>query len=359
MNRIWKHKRTCSYLVILIIFITTFPLPSNAQESSLPVAPIIIDNVPINTKYMMRDGQIHVPAIFFKHTGAQVDWNEIYRSVVFQAKDKKVAFPVGKNYTDEYDRVTRSWNRGILSSETIEFQNEVFVPLMEVAKKLDMDISYDHKAKRTLISTNLYVKSNGMNKRATSRKLVALTFDDGPEDYYTPKILDILKEKGVLATFFVVGYEINSYPDMMKRIVNEGHGIGNHTTTHPDLRTKWSVDVRKEIVTTQEILLKTIGRKSDLFRPPFGAITKADIAILNEIGMRNILWSVDTLDWSGLSGREIVNIVLRDVSPGGIILQHNFQHERLLDGTVEALPVIIDELHEQGYTFVTVQTLLE
>lgn len=105
---------------------------------------------------------------------------------------------------------------------------------------------------------------------------------------------------------------------------------------------------------------KVVGRKPDLFRPPFGAFTKADLALLHELGMRNILWTVDTRDWSGLSADEIMEIVHREISPGGIVLQHNFQYNRgLLDGTVEALPRIIDDLQKQGYKFVTLQTLLD
>jgi peptidoglycan/xylan/chitin deacetylase (PgdA/CDA1 family) len=145
----------------------------------------------------------------------------------------------------------------------------------------------------------------------------------------------------------------------MKRIVDEGHGIANHTYNHPNLRLVWSNQVKEELRSTQNEMARVVGKKPDLFRPPFGAFTKADIAIFNEIGMRNIMWSVDTLDWSGLSGEEILKIVHRDISPGGIILQHNFHSEApLLDGTVEALPRIIDELRAKGYKFVTLQTML-
>lgn len=105
-------------------------------------------------------------------------------------------------------------------------------------------------------------------------------------------------------------------------------------------------------------MVRVVGKKPDIFRPPYGAYTKADMLLFNEIGMRNILWFVDTLDWSGTTGEDILKIVHRDISPGGIVLQHNFQSDTgLLDGTIEALPKMIDELKAKGYRFVTVQTL--
>ncbi|MDF0725545.1 polysaccharide deacetylase family protein [Cytobacillus sp. S13-E01] len=347
----------CNCLMILLLSLASINV--HAQESRLPEAPIFIDENPINTKYIMREGHLLVPALFLKHTGSLVDWNEQYRSVVFQANDKKFAVPLGKKFTDDYDRGTGTWKRGTISTEAIEFNGTAFVPILDVAKKLGMNVRYDPEINRTFITTNLSIKPNIIEQATTAKKLVALTFDDGPENYYTPMILDILKEKAVPATFFVVGRQITRFPEVMKRIVNEGHGIANHSWRHPDLRYTWSSKVREEIQSTQQEMQKVVGRKPDVFRPPYGALTKADIRVLNEIGMRNIMWSVDTLDWSGLSGDEIVKIVHEQISPGGIVLQHNFQSNvRLLDGTVEALPRIIDDLQKQGYKFVTVQTLL-
>ncbi|MCT8136620.1 polysaccharide deacetylase family protein [Anaerobacillus sp. CMMVII] len=344
-------------VVIFLLSLITLSSPVYANESQLPEAPIFIDGQAITTKYIMRNGHLLVPAIFLKHTGTYVDWNEQYRSVVFRVNNTMFALPVGKNYSDDF--VNGLWQRSALPTETLEFNGEPFVPLVSVARKLGMGVRYDPVLNRTFITSTITIKSNTIMKANTDVKLVALTFDDGPESHYTPQILDILKAKGVPATFFVMGKQIEAFPDQMKRMVNEGHGIANHTWNHPNLRRVWTAKVRDEILSTQMQMEKVVGRKPDLFRPPFGAITKADVAVLNELGLRNIMWSVDTLDWSGLSGDEILKIVERDITPGGIILQHNFQsHERLLDGTIEALPKIIDELRARGYKFVTVQTLL-
>mgnify|MGYP005753542995 FL=1 len=222
-----------------------------------------------------------------------------------------------------------------------------------------MQARYDSVMNRTFITSNISVKTNHINRKNTSENLVALTFDDGPDDFYTPRMLDILKEKGVPATFFVVGKQVDAFPSLMKRIVDEGHAIANHTQTHPNLRNQWTANVRTQISSTQATMARVAGRRPDIFRPPYGSLTKADVAVLNELGMRNIMWSVDTVDWSGASAEEIIRTVHRDITPGGIILQHNFQsNSRLLDGTLEALPRIIDELQARGYRFVTVQTLL-
>lgn len=350
-----------SLLLWILCFVSgAMPFSTSfASESSLMQAPIVVDGKPITTRYIMREGHLLVPALFLKNTGVYVDWNNMFQSVVIKGPDTLFALPVGKKYTDDFDRQTGKWTRGQLATESLDFGGEPFIPLLDVVRKLGMSVSYDRTVGRTFITSNIPVTQNAKLKVNTTEKLVALTFDDGPEDYYTPMLLDILKEKRVPATFFVVGRQIEAFPEVMKRIVDEGHGIANHTWFHPNLRNSWSAKVREEIVTTQQELQRVVGRRPDLFRPPFGAITKADIRLLNELGMKNILWSVDTLDWSGNSADTILEIVHRDISPGGIILQHNFQsHARILDGTVEALPRIIDDLQEKGYKFVTLQTLL-
>lgn len=354
-----QKKHFSKIVCVLVCLLFVVPETIFSSESRLPEAPIIIDDQPIRTKYIMREGHLFVPAIFLKHTGAFVDWNEQYRSVVFRAGEVMFGLPIGKDFSDDYFRSTDTWKRSAVPVPALEFAGEPFVPLVHVAKKLGMTVRYDPEIARTFITSNISVKPNVINRVNTNEKLVALTFDDGPDDFYTSKILDVLKEKDVKVTFFVMGKQVRNYPEEMKRIVREGHGIANHTFNHPDMRRIWSGKIREEITTTQRELERVVGRKPDLFRPPFGAITKADTIVLNELGMRNIMWSVDTLDWSGLSGEEIVEIVLRDTKPGGIILQHNFQSDSpLLDGTVEALPVIIDELRKQGYKFVTIHTLL-
>jgi peptidoglycan/xylan/chitin deacetylase (PgdA/CDA1 family) len=190
-------------------------------------------------------------------------------------------------------------------------------------------------------------------------KRVALTFDDGPDNYYTPRILDILHAKGVPATFFIVGKEAKLYPNMVKRIVSEGNAIGNHSWDHPKLWTLSDAQVTQEIVSTQNEIQQITGQRTTLFRPPYGRATPSDVTLIHNLGYSIIDWSVDTLDWKGTPAPTILQYVKKETSPGGIILEHCLAgRPGELNGTLQALPQIVDNLKAQGYEFVTVPTLL-
>lgn len=191
-------------------------------------------------------------------------------------------------------------------------------------------------------------------------KQVALTFDDGPDHYYTPKILEILHAKGVPGTFFIVGKEAKRYPDMVRRIGEDGNVIGNHTWDHPRLWKLTNKQVTEEIHSTEKEIQRITGQRPTLFRPPYGRVTPAEVAFIHNLGYDIIDWSVDTLDWKGTSAPAILRIVNREVSPGSIILEHSLAgRPGELNGALQALPQIIDHLRAQGYRFVTVPTLLE
>jgi peptidoglycan/xylan/chitin deacetylase (PgdA/CDA1 family) len=192
-----------------------------------------------------------------------------------------------------------------------------------------------------------------------NKKWVALTFDDGPDNFYTYKILDILHEKKAPATFFIVGKEAKMFPEVLKRIVSEGHDIGNHTWDHPNFHYLNTSQVKQEIQKAEDEIQRITGKRTNLFRPPYGITTIEDIREIHNLGYRVIDWSVDTVDWKGTSAREILTLVNQEVSPGGIIVQHCMAGKKgELDGTVKALPQIIDRLRAQGYELVTVHTLL-
>jgi peptidoglycan/xylan/chitin deacetylase (PgdA/CDA1 family) len=192
-----------------------------------------------------------------------------------------------------------------------------------------------------------------------NKKWVALTFDDGPDNYYTDKILDILHEKKAPGTFFIVGKEAKMFPDVLKRIAHEGHDIGNHTWDHPNFHDLNTSQVIQEIQKAEGEIQRITGRRTDLFRPPYGIATIEDIRAIHNLGYRVIEWSVDTVDLKGGSAQQILGHVNQEVSPGGIILLQSMAGKRgELNGTVKALPKIIDRLRAQGYEFVTVHTLL-
>jgi polysaccharide deacetylase family sporulation protein PdaB len=198
-----------------------------------------------------------------------------------------------------------------------------------------------------------------VNDVSNAGQEVALTFDDGPDDKYTPLILDILKKYKIKATFFVVGDHVQKYPEMIKRISEEGHVIGNHSWDHADLVKLQNNKIEDEIINTDELVKRYTGRSPTLFRAPYGALSPDVIRDATSSGHQIIGWSVDTLDWDGKSVQQIVNNVKKEVHPGAIILQHcaGGKHGNL-NNTVQALPMIISFLKQKGYSFVTVNELI-
>lgn len=192
-------------------------------------------------------------------------------------------------------------------------------------------------------------------KSHTTEKVIALTFDDGPDNRFTPPILDVLQKYNIKATFFLLGTRVEKYPEVAKRITNEGHVIGNHTYWHPDL-TKTGVDnLQWEIEKNEKIIESVTNVKTDLFRAPYGALNETLVEKLGDLGYRGIGWSVDSVDWKSLSADEIKQNVLQAVHPGAIILMHSAGHwSQDLSGTVEALDELIPFLQEKGYEFITV-----
>src|SRR5215475_6901670 len=192
---------------------------------------------------------------------------------------------------------------------------------------------------------------------------VAITFDDGPDPRWTPKILDILKAANVKATFFVVGVNAERYPALVRRIVDEGHEIGNHTYYHPNLALCWPEHIRLELNATQLLLETITGRATTLFRPPYAADTGPTglselmpLKIAEDLNYLVVLEDIDPQDWA----KPGVDIILRRIKQqrhdGSVILLHDAGGDR--SQTVEALPQILDWLHARGDTVVPLSTLL-
>jgi polysaccharide deacetylase family sporulation protein PdaB len=192
-------------------------------------------------------------------------------------------------------------------------------------------------------------------KVPTSRKVVALTFDDGPVSTTTPEILNILKEKNIKATFFVVGEQVKRFPTLVSREIAEGHEVGNHTYTHPMVANLQESMIEEELKNTEKEILK-VAPKPTLFRPPGGFYNKKIIKIAKDREYSTILWSIDPVDWRSPPVGDIVDLVIKDVKPGSIILLHDGKYPST---TPEALWFIIDILESRGYEFVTVSELLQ
>ncbi|MEU9454202.1 polysaccharide deacetylase family protein [Streptomyces sp. NPDC048277] len=225
---------------------------------------------------------------------------------------------------------------------------------LAVALTLALTVTtYDHtspRAAREKASGSAYVPGDVDCRRA---KCVALTFDGGPSPT-TPKLLDILKQDGLHATFFVQGRgHISKYPAILRRIGDEGHEIGNHTWTHPRLTDLDEADARRELTRTQDAIERITGTRPVLMRPPEGRTSRKVAKICKELGLAQVLWSVTAKDYETTDSALITKRVLDQTRRDGIILLHD-----LHKGTVPAVPGIIKALEQRGYTIVTVSQLL-
>lgn len=185
---------------------------------------------------------------------------------------------------------------------------------------------------------------------------IALTFDDGPHPKQTDKILDLLEEYHIHATFFVIGQNALYYPEPLKRAVSLGHEIGNHTFRHEGVSKMTEPMLEKELYDTEKIIFDLTGTKVSLFRPPEGACSEAVLAAAKKAEYPVILWTVDTRDWDLASTDTIVNTVTEKVRAGSILLFHDYTLRTA--HTLDALKILIPQLLEKGYEFVTVSELL-
>ena len=183
---------------------------------------------------------------------------------------------------------------------------------------------------------------------------IAMTFDDGPDPKLTPKLLDLLKARGIKVTFFVVGQNAAEYPEILKRAVAEGHEVANHSWSHPNFGKMSEAGVTNELQKTQDAITQATGVKPKLLRPPYGSITKSERQwIPARFGYKIILWDVDPLDWKYRNAARVEKEILRQTHQGSIILSHDIHAS-----TVEAMPATLDALAAKGYKFVTVSGLL-
>ncbi len=190
----------------------------------------------------------------------------------------------------------------------------------------------------------------------TNKKVVALTFDDGPHPRYTKEILKVLKENNVPATFFMLGEQVAKFPESFKAVLKDKHEIGNHSWSHPILPFKGPQYIKREIRNTDKAIKKAGYKKPTLFRAPKGMQSIFLDRILKKLSKTQILWDVHTWDWTAIGPKQIIKLVMQQTKPGSIILLHDGIPGRAK--TIEAIKEIIPTLKKQGYTFVTVSELL-
>lgn len=204
-----------------------------------------------------------------------------------------------------------------------------------------------------LKETNQDVKKSAIEVSGTEeaeKPKIAITFDDGPHPRFTPRLLDGLKERGVKASFFVIGNLAEVNPEIIKRQKEEGHLIGNHTYNHVDIGKMSDEKAREEIEKTGEVIKKITADEVNFIRPPFGIWQKK---LEQEMALIPVLWSVDPLDWTTENTDEIVNKVVTKVKENDIILLHD-----CYQSSVDAALRIIDILTKEGYEFVTVDEMI-
>jgi len=191
-------------------------------------------------------------------------------------------------------------------------------------------------------------------------KRVALTYDDGPNDPHTMRLLDVLARHDVKATFFMIGRFVRQRPDIARAVAQAGHVIGNHTTTHPVLTFQSATQTRIQLSECSEAINEAVGEHSNLFRPPFGARRPATLRIARELGLEPVMWNVTGYDWSAPPAAEIEKKVMRQMRGADIILLHDGGHRAMgadREQTVIASDRLIGRYKDQGYEFVTISAV--
>ena len=192
----------------------------------------------------------------------------------------------------------------------------------------------------------VFIKNGSRDK-----KLIALTFDDGPHPKETNQVLDVLNKYNIKGTFFVAGKHANWYSDPLIRANKEGHEIGNHTFNHPDITHLTNEQLEEEILKCEEILIKLTGKKPTLFRPPYGSYNDT---VKTNVPFPLVLWSIDTMDWNTDDPNVVYENAIGNIEDGDVILLHEV-HE----STIEALPMILEALKEKGYQTVTIEEMYD
>jgi len=188
-------------------------------------------------------------------------------------------------------------------------------------------------------------------------KQIALTFDDGPNDPYTLKLVEIFAKHGVHATFFFIGRYVQQRPDIAREVAKAGHAIGNHTFTHPNLIFSSSVQVRTQLEECERALDDAVGEHSKLFRPPFGGRRPVSLRVARSLGLDTVMWNVTGWDWNLGTADYIERKVRKQLRGGDVILLHDGSHTGMgADRSQTAIVTdrLISRYKDQGYEFVTV-----
>ncbi|HUA16102.1 MAG TPA: polysaccharide deacetylase family protein [Verrucomicrobiae bacterium] len=193
-------------------------------------------------------------------------------------------------------------------------------------------------------------------------KQLALTYDDGPNDPHTLKLLEVLARHNVHATFFMIGRYVEQRPDIVREVLRAGHVVGNHTLTHPLLIFKGSAEICLELADCRSTLQDAVGDHSNLFRPPFGGRRPGVLRIARDLGLQPVMWTVTGYDWNAPPAAEIERKVAKQVRGGDVILLHDGGHRQMgadRSQTVIATDNLIRRYQSEGYAFVTIPQMID
>jgi peptidoglycan/xylan/chitin deacetylase (PgdA/CDA1 family) len=197
---------------------------------------------------------------------------------------------------------------------------------------------------------------------AHGSRQIALTYDDGPNDPHTQRLLEVLARHEVHATFFLIGRYVQQRPDVVRQIVKAGHIVGNHTFTHPLLTFKSESEIRKELSMCRSALHDAIGEHSNLFRPPFGGRRPAVLRVANDLGLETIMWNITGYDWNAPPAAEIQRKVGKQIRGGTVVLLHDGGHKQMgadRSQTVIATDRLITTCKAEGYEFATIPGIMQ
>jgi peptidoglycan/xylan/chitin deacetylase (PgdA/CDA1 family) len=197
---------------------------------------------------------------------------------------------------------------------------------------------------------------NTASHGSRDRRVIALTFDDGPDPDRTPALLDALGELGVPGTFFVIGKRADAHPELCARMAREGHEIGNHTYNHRYLPLQRSKQVEAELAATDAAIERATGIVPTLARPPWGGRSPANVRAFDRLDKRVVLWDVNSYDWKDLPPADVAQRVVERARPGSIILMHDGGRDHT--GTIAAVRMLVPELRSRGFEMVTVSAAL-
>lgn len=197
---------------------------------------------------------------------------------------------------------------------------------------------------------------------ARGTKQIALTYDDGPNDPHTLRLLEILARHEVHATFFLIGHYVRQLPDIAREVAKAGHVIGNHTFTHPLLIFKSAAEIRRQLSDCRAAVQDAVGEHSNLFRPPFGGRRPATLRIARELGLEPVMWNVTGYDWNAPPAAAIERKVSKQIRGGDVILLHDGGHKQMgadRSQTVQATDHLITRYKQEGYSFVTIPEMMQ